>query len=352
MLFNVEDDRGDFLSGYVVCDGFDDVARLQVLHAGATVFEGRADSLRLPLVAAGRHRTGQCGFEFDEGQIPGLSTMEDLEIREAQTGLMVYRRRRAHHTPRRVLRLESHLFPLWRLDAALGAQFQYMAPRIESLGRETTTQMFMLSRVDSVYLAGRLLYRSFQTEIEGHFDVVFTMHHPYEELAERLIVLAQVHASGSAILGLRENMSLEPTMKFAQSLPIDDEARMRRALRDMPRGVARVLANPVTRQLTTAAPEEMPAKSAVSRALTTLSGFAVVGLRRAPEAFEAAAGELCGLAEPIPPTSPLPGVAALARMLKRCGEAEWLIEHDLALYNEVAAAFRKSQGVAGARGEV
>jgi hypothetical protein len=344
VLFNVEEDRGDYLSGYVVCDGFDGVARLTVSNEGATVYEGLADSLREPLAAAGRHRTGQCGFEIDETRLPGLSAMQDLEIHDNATGLLIYRRRKPHHTSRRVLRLETHLFPLWRLDGALGRQFQYVAGRIEATGRETTTQMFVLHQIGSVYLSGRLLYRSFQNQIEGHFDVVMTMHHPYEELAERLIVLAQIRNTGSGILGLRENMSLEPTMNFAQSLPLDDETRLRRALREMPQGVARVLANPVTRQLTTSAPEEMPAKSAVSRALSTLSGFSVVGLRRAPETFDAAVSELCGLETPPPPTPALPGVNALARMLKRCREADWLIAHDLELYAHVAQAYRKSAG--------
>ncbi len=342
MLFNVEEDRGDFLSGYVVSDGFDEIAQLVVADGERRVYEGPADSLREPLMLAGRHRTGQCGFEFDETIIPGLATMQDLQIHEVGTGALIYRRLKAQHTPRRVLRLETHLFPLWRLDAALNAKFQYAANAIEAAGRETTTQMFVLSRIGSVYLSGRLLYRAFQAEIEGHFDVIVSMHHPYEELAERLIVLAQIKTTGSGILGLRENMSLESTMAFAESLPLDDEKRLARALRETPPTVARILSNPVTRQLTTLTPEEMPAKTAVSRALTTLASFAVVGLRRAPGAFGTAVEALCDLDGPAPRAEALPGVGALARMLKRCREADWLIEHDLALYSHVADAHRKS----------
>jgi hypothetical protein len=350
VLFNVEEDRGDFLSGYVVCDGFDEVARLLVTNGESKVYEGPADSLRPPLVVAGRHRTGQCGFELDETRIPGLAKMRSLEIHEAGTGALVYRRRKALHTARRVLRLETHLYPLWRLDSVLNAKFQYAANRIEATGRETTNQMFLLSGIDSVYLSGRVLYRAFQTEIDGNFDVVILLHHPYEELAERLIVLAQIKTTGSGILGLRENMSLEPTMAFAETLPMEDERRLGRALRDIPPGVARILSNPVTRQLTTLSPEEMPAKTAVSRALTSLASFAVVGLRRAPDAFETAMEALCGLDAPAPRAQTLPGVPALARMLKRCGEADWLIEHDLALYAHVADAYRKSAPGAGGPG--
>ena len=350
MLFNVEEDRGDFLSGYVVCDGFDESARLTVADGAKVVWEGLADSPREPLRLAGRHRTGLCGFELDEARLPGLAAMQDLEIHETGTGALIYRRRKAHHTARRVLRLETHLFPLWRLDAALNAKFQYAANRIEAVGRETTTQMFMLSQIGSVYLSGRLLYRAFQAEIEGHFDVIFSMHHPYEELAERLIVLAQIKTTGSGILGLRENMSLEPTMAFAESLAMDDERALARALRDTPPSVARILSNPVTRQLTTLNPEEMPAKSALSRALTVLSSFAVVGLRRAPGAFDAAVEALCELDAPLPRAAALPGVGALARMLKRCKEADWLIAHDLELYHHVADAYRKTSPPGGGPG--
>jgi hypothetical protein len=346
VLFNVEVDRGAAISGYVVCDGFVDTARIALTSGGEVVWEGLANHPREALVAAGRHRTGLCGFALNEKWVPRLAEMADLEIRDQPSGMLIYRRPRANHVARRVLRLETHLFPLWRLDNAMDAQFQYCANQIEACGRETTTQMFVLSEVASIYLSGRLLYRAFQPHIEGHFDVVFLMHHPYEELAERLIVLAQIKKTGSAILGLRENMSLEPIMAFAQSLPFDNERQLGRALREIPHSVARVLANPVVRQLTTTSPEEMPTKSGVAAALTTLSSFAVVGLRRAPETFSSALAEHLALREPLPQNAALPGVTALARMLKRSREVDWLIEQDLALYQHVAEAHRVSAAAA------
>ena len=342
VLFNVEEDRGDFISGYVVCDGFVDTARIALSSRRAVVYEGPADHPREPLVTAGRHRTGFCGFALDEKAVPGLARMDDLEIRDTGSGALIYRRMLPHHAMKRVLRLETHLFPLWRLDNALNGHFQYSANQIEACGRETTTQMFLLSRIASVYLSGRLLFRAFQQHIDGQFDVIFSMHHPYEELAERLVVLGQIKKTGSGILGLRENMSLEPTMAFAQSLPLDNERALARALRDIPHPVARVLANPVVRQLTTTTPEEMPSKRGVSSALTTLASFAIVGLRRAPKTFLGGVKELTGLRPELPDAAALPGVTALARMLKRCREVDWLIEQDLALYSHIADAYRGS----------
>jgi hypothetical protein len=340
VLFNLEEDRGDFLCGYIVGDSFVDSMRISLISGGGVVYERLADDMRAPMAAAGRHQTGRCGFCVDEAAAPGLSSMDDLEIRESSSGALIYRRRRPEHVMKRVLRLETHLFPLWRLDNALNGHFQYAANQIEALGRETVSQMFVLYEIPSVYLSGRLLYRPHRHEIEDKFEVLFSMHHPYEELAERLIVLAQIKKTGSAILGLRENMSLQPTMDFARSLPFDNEQALARALREMPVNVARVLSNPIVRQLTTSSPDEMPSKSAVAGALSAVSMFQVVGLRRAPKTFRAAVSELTGRPVEGFDAATLPGVRALARLLKRTREVDWLIEQDLALYSHIAEAYR------------
>ena len=89
-------------------------------------------------------------------------------------------------------------------------------------------------------------------------------------------------------------------------------------------------------------PEAMPSKSGVASALSTLSAFQVVGLRRASATFASALAELTGIRDELPENAKLPGVTALARMLKRTREVEWLIEQDLALYQHIADAYRSS----------
>ena len=341
MLFNVEFDAGVSVSGYIVPDGFAEAPRILVRSGGEEILSRPADQPRDALVVAGRHDTGLCGFMLDETILPGLAEIRDLEIIDAGSGLLIYRRRLDKHIAKRILRLESHLFPLWRLDVALRERFQYSATQIENHGRETTTQMFHLNSFDSVFLSGRIMYRTFQHLIDDRFDVIYSMHHPYEELAERLIVLGQIHKMGSGILGLRENMSLEAAMSYAQALPLQDEKALGRALRKIPNAVAQVLANPVMRQLTTTQPDEMPSPGAMSAALGTLSSFAVVGLRRAPATFEGAVAELSGVdVSNSGAMAKLPGVTSLAKLLRRTQEVEWLIELDLHLYDHIARAYR------------
>ena len=344
MLFNIEADHGAVISGYVVPDGFSGTPNIVVRNEGRDVLVRPADELRLALVSAGRHETGACGFTIDEQAAPGLGGMEDLEIYDVESQILLYRRRRPHHIARKVLRLESHLFPLWRLDAALNPRFQHSVNQIDNLGRETSTQLFLLNLVDSAYVSGRIQYKNYSHYVESKYDVVFIMHHPLEELAERLIVLAQIKKTGAGVLGMRDNLSLRSAMDFAQSLPFHDDRALGRELRNMPAGVAQILANPVTRQLTTTTPDEMASGRAVSTALDILASFALVGLRRASGTFARALAELVGVPrEDLPPLTKLPGVTALAQSLKRSRAMEEILEQDIELYHHIASAYRKSE---------
>ena len=342
MLFNIEADTGAAVTGYVVPDNFSGVPSI-ILHSnGEDVLVRPANEIREALVSAGRHQTGACGFMVDERLVPALAKMHDLEIYDSDTKLLIYRRPKPHFLGKRVLRLETHLFPLWRFDEALKSRFQYFSRGIEKLGRETTTQLFLLNQVNSVYLSGRILYKSFRHYIDSHFETIFIMHNPYEEMAERLLVFAQIKKVGTDVLGMRDSMIMQTAIEFAQSLPIHDEKALKKALHKMPGAVANALANPVVRQLTTTTPDEMPGSGAVSTALDLLASFAIVGLRREPDTFVSAVEEYTGVeANSAPPIGKFRGVGTLARALKRSGAVNTLLEKDLELYQHLLAAFKK-----------
>ena len=177
--------------------------------------------------------------------------------------------------------------------------------------------------------------------IEQNFEVMFMMHHPLEEFAERLVFLSRIKTKDSDVLSARDSLSLRSAIDFAKSLTFHDEAALGLQLRDIPDDVARAFVSPVTRQLTTSSPDEMPRKQAVARALDILGSFALVGLRRAPRAALAALGEVVGIdARELPPMTNLPGVTVLAKVLKRTHAAVGLLDHDLELYQHVADAYR------------
>jgi hypothetical protein len=343
MLFSIEEDTGERIAGYIVPDGYSDVPTIRVCNKGKELYKFLANEKREALVHAGRHETGQCGFSIDTSVLPNIRDLVDLELFEADSDILVYRRPQPHNIKKKLLRLETHLFPLWTLDDAIAPQFQYFAKGIENLGRETVTQLFLLNRVESVYLSGKILYKNYGYYIESGFQTLVILQDPYAELAERLLVLSKIRQIGTAHLGIRESVALEPAMDFAETLPTRDEKALRRALRKMPENVTTLLANPLVRQLAAASPDEMPSGAAVAAGLDILANSALVGLRHEPGKFLQGFAELLEIEADLLPRLPqFATVAPLAQLLRNSGEVDRILEKDIELYHYVEAAFNKS----------
>ena len=340
MLFNIEQDEGHRIIGYVVPDGYSGVPTIRLTCKGEVVLTCSANENRQALVDAGRHETGRCGFNIGPELAPGLADMKDLSIVEAETDLLIYRRAPQDRIQRKILRLETHLFPLLRFDQCLQEKVQYFQKGLELFGRETVTQMFLLTGVDSVYLSGRIFYRSFAYCIENGFEMALVLQDPYEELAERLLVLALQGDKAASSLGERDSARFAPAIAFAANLPMATDRQLRRALMDMPVRVAALLADPLVRQLTTANPDEMPASGSSGAALDVLASCAVVGLRHDPAFFAQAMADWLGL-DPnhltLPPSFPHSRV--LAQRLKESRTVEHLLERDLEVYECVQGAY-------------
>jgi hypothetical protein len=350
MLFNIEQDTGDCVVGYCVPDGFEATPRLLVRGGGEELARLEAGELRQSLVDAGRHRTGRCGFTIAESEIPGLARLEDLTITEEESGLLIYRRPRPDFLQRKVVRLETHLFPLWRLDDAVRPRFQHFIRGVESLGRETVTQLLLLNDVGSSYLSGRILYKNYATFIDNGFDVCMFVQDPHIEFAERLLILGKVREAGLTVLGPRDAMVYEPAIAFAESLPFDSDRALKRALRAMPGEVAQRLANPLARQMTAATPDEAPPGAAIASALDAFASFAAIGLRveaeTALEGFSAVADVAHGELPRLPHST---AAEALGRLLADSRVIDSLIETDCELYHHLSeAARRASASVRGA----
>jgi hypothetical protein len=343
MLFNLEVDTGDRVTGYLVPDGYSAEPIIRACSHGKQILVLPANELRESLVVAQRHENGRCGFTIDLKNLPELPNLSDLELFDHQTGLLIYRRLQSFMIQKKVLRLELHLLPLRHLDETIGSKFQYFAKGIENFGRETVTQMFLLNQVDSVYVSGRILYKNYSYFIDNGFQTILLIQNPYEELAERLLVLNKASQLGSDNLGVRDNLGLRSAIAFAESLPLHDEKAMRRALWQMPDDVAAILANPLVRQLTVTAPDEMPSGAAVASALDLLASFAVVGLRHEPDHFIQGVSELLNIdASQLPTVPQLSIVPTLARILQGTRAVDNLLEKDLELYHLVVKAFESS----------
>ena len=298
--------------------------------------------MRSALVTAGRHSTGLCGFTIDDAMLPGLADLADLEIVDAATDILVYRRHAAPDLMEgATFRLETHLLPLWRLDEIFATRFRYWYKGIDRHGRETATQVFCLDK-SSIYASGRLLYKNFEYYLAKGVRTFATIRHPHDELAERLLVLQNIGNRAEQLLGSRDALILEAAIAFAGELKTLDEAELKKAFRKLPPETAAALSNPLTRQLTTNTPDEMPTSGSVAAALDVLSSFEVVGLRSDEHRFIDALSAAMGLPrDTFPPLAEFSRVRDLGRLLRDVPQCEAFLEKDLELFHHVNTAFDK-----------
>jgi hypothetical protein len=338
MLFMAWSDTGDCIKAYLVPDAFSAEPMMNVYSFGellTTVAPSMCDEHMKV-----RHHTGIVGFVIDESHVDGISARHDLELREVETQILVYRRTFVPAIQQRIFRLETHLFPLWRLDRALKPHFSYWYDRIDRHTPETARQIMLLRHLDSMYSSGRILYSGFDEYIYNHQKTAIMIHDPYEELAERLLMFNRLGADAGRLLNDRDAMIFAPIMTIAKGLTNFDEKEFRQVLGKVPPRTLSLLADPLSRQLVCSTPDEPVSRGAVNKSLKTLSEFDVVATRRHAQLFGAAIGELLGTPEiQLPPIQDIPNVREVARNLRAVRWIEGLIENDLEVYQSVVAAY-------------
>jgi len=342
MIFNIYHDSGDRVCGTVIPDSYSGSCRICASVGGREVGVFPTDEFNQGVRDVGAHETGLVNFSITEEKLPGLSTFEDLELHEADSDLLLYRRFRPGMISHKFLRLETQLLPLWRLDEAVKHRFQQYYREIEALGRGCTTQLFHLSQ-DSIYASGRILIKNFMFCVDNGFKFIAMVRDPYEELAERLLVMNKIEKGGVNPLGERELMNLREAIDYSGSLPIDNERAFTRALRRMPMDVAMSLANPVVRQFSTSTLDEQPSQGGVAAALDVLAQSSLVGLRVESEQFASSFGEL--VSEDLTNISlfpVFPKVIELAEIIRGSGYCDTILEKDLELYGYVLESRRRA----------
>jgi hypothetical protein len=353
MLFNLERDDGDIIEFYLAPDAHSEIPRVTVFVDGAEAMEFPANELRDAMRIAGRHESGLCGFRIDSAMIPNLAAVTDLEVIESESNLLIYRRCPATPVAKKVLRLEPRLLPMLGFERSVKPHFQYYARQIENYGLESATQMFTTS-IASIYLSGRINFKNFEYYVDSVFDPVVFLNAPHVMLAERLLVLAKLHQAGKlAALSARDAMLLAPAAAFAAALDLTDGRALRRALKDPPQEVAVALVNPLTRLLTTKAPDEMPRTGALASALDVLARFAVVGIETDARGFRDAFAQHIGRPADTIEVAEVPGaVRHLAHIIETEAHAEALMDYDLDIYATVRDAHQQAMSAQSGTGRL
>jgi hypothetical protein len=340
LLFNLEFDHGDVLEGYLIPDGFSDQPAIRVLGEEGDLLRMQCAEPRPAVVQSGRHETGLVGFRLDDTVLPGLASRRLLEIRDARSGILIYRRPGArHHVPLKVFRMEFQMLPLLKLDHHCGKHFQYELTGMERFGQETALQAFHLNAVDSIYLSGRLHLRNFEEFFDKGFQVVGYLPDPYYEMASRIALLKRLSQTQITILGERDRLALASAAAHFAEVVLDDERSLKKALQTAGPRLRDVFVSPATRQLVRFTSDQPVSRRDVASAIDLLSRFAVVGQDGAPMHFENAIAELLDLPlEDIPSVSRHSILDAIAARLRRLPIVEGLLETDLILHHYVREA--------------
>ena len=340
MLFSVEYDHGSTISLYVIPDSAGTPPTVRLRSAGIDLAVLTANNVRPEILASGRHATGQCGFLIDDGIVSNLAAVDDLEVVEEKSGLRVYRRRLPTHLEDKVFRLETHLMTLRTIDDVFKERFQFWYPGVDRHGSETARQVFHIHQLNSAYISGRLLLNNVQLDLSKGYRSIAMLRDPFNELAERLIILKNIGSRAEELLGARDALTFEPVIEALAEVAAFDRQSCKRFFKRAEKPVLAVMSNPLVRQLTSNSFEETPSKGRMGTALEMLAQFEVLGLRSDAATFAHAVAETFDV-DPagVPVVSEPPSVVELGAILRESREAEAILDLDLELFEYTSRAF-------------
>ncbi len=341
MKFFIDTDRGDVIQGWIVPDNPLAIGRVYVSVDGRRVAEIPATEFIPELREGGLHATGQCRFQVNEENVPGLAALPRLEIRDVDTNVLVHRRTPDPGLCRlKAVLVNTGIHPETVLQAALYPHFQQSYFGIGKFSEQVLSVLFDNPLIDSCFMSGAIVYPRY----EGHFVLqdIMTMllvQEPYLEMASRMIwlrdraVLAQDPAQNWRLGDLVE------AARFAADYDYADAKSLKRFFRMLPESAYRLLYNPLTRILGTRYPEDriMPANSII--AVEVLSRVSIVGHRDHFAAFAATVFDRLGIDAPLPAPTPIaPEVHALADRLRPLRDVQGFLNFD----SVMSEAIRKS----------
>jgi hypothetical protein len=167
---------------------------------------------------------------------------------------------------------------------------------------------------------------------------------PFEELAERLLTIAQMRKWSGAVGGHPLLRHHEKLLSLLDGMDLYDEKSILRSFRTLSSEQHSALRSPMTSALG-CFPEEEPQRRSVSIALDNLAKFDLVGTRDRLEEFWKMTDSLIG----VPSVAglqleALPGVRDLAGFLRRIGLVSDLLDEDIALYSFASEAINEALG--------
>lgn len=344
MRFNIDYDLGHLVRGWVVPDNPVAISRVFVTVDGRRVAEVASAQIDDAIRSNGWHSTGQCVFEVTEAVVPDLASVRRLEIYDADTNILVYRRAsRDGLVQGRLLLINTSIEPETAIQAALFEHFQQSYFGIGRFSEEVMRVVLDSHWLTSSFLSGAVIYPRYEGSLQpDRFLTALLVHDPYVEMATRLLWLRAKAAEAS---DPARNWRLGPlavAAEFATDYDFEDIKALKRLFRMMPEPAYHLLYNPLTRQFGTKLPDDRlrPGNSIV--AIEILARVGIVGHRDFYAAFVATLFDRLGINAEVPVPDPIPTAAlALAARLRSLKVAQEMVVFDVAMADAVRNAVSK-----------
>lgn len=344
MYFNVYSDNRAEIHGYLIPDGFSIRPKILVFREGDALGPFDCNIFLEGPYTHKHHETGVVGFHLSEANIPGLKSALDIEIADADSGFVFYRRLRPErHIQKRLFRLETQFVPHREFDRSIQPHFQFFAESVEHYGSETVRQMLEIVNQPSTYVSGRVLLKTVQQYFTQDTIRVTSLRDPFYELAIRLWSIATYKRRKFSFISERDAIILEPAMSYFADLDLSNAGEVERKIKSAPKDILTLFESPFTHQLVASSPTERIARDALSSALDALSQFTVFCPDETDGVMAKDICEILGLNDGLISFSPVRApFLGLSDNLRNINILEHVLENDLILHYFVRRAKQRA----------
>jgi hypothetical protein len=345
MYFNVYSDTGSGIEGYLIPDGFSAKPSVVVNSNGQELGPFPCDIFLSGPYEHKHHETGIVGFALDEAKVPGLTGATSLEIADAETGFIFYRRLDPDsHIQKRVFRLETQFAPHSEFDRSLKPYFQFHAVGAERFGSETLRQMLEISNQPSTYVSGRVMLKSAQRYFTQDTIRITSLRDPFYELALRLWSIAAFKRRRLSFISERDEILFRPAMDFFDGMNFADYEEVAKKIQSAPKEILTLFESPFTHQLVASSPSDKVSRDGISSALDALSQFAIFNENERDDRLAIDVSELLCIDESrVLFSSVRSPFLELADALRNIKVLEHVLETDLILFYFIEKAANRAQ---------
>ncbi|MEL6065087.1 MULTISPECIES: hypothetical protein [unclassified Methylobacterium] len=337
MRFFIDHDNGHSIRGWIVPDNQLAISRVVVSVAGRRVAEIPASHTDATFQNNGWHATGQCVFIVTEAEVPGLAALEQLELYDADTNVLVHRRIPADGKIQlRTCLINTGIEPETVLQSAMFPHFGRSYFGMHRMSDEILTSIF-LNPARSLLLSGSVVIPRYENYLTP--DLMITallVQDPHLEMATRMHWL-QARADDAADPARSWRLgALAEAAAFIKDYDLTDTKSLKRFFRMMPEPAYRLLYNPLTRQLGTRMPEDRLHPGNSIAAIEVLSRVGIVGHKTRFEAFARTLFDQLYIDAPLPVLpEPPAAVRDLAQQLRTLRPVEEMLVFDVAISDAV-----------------